>query len=79
MHDCQLMKLLIVKPNSFMEENGKSMQTDVRVLGVKQLGVLLIHCRSSQRITSGLPNSSSVTIYIPGVERVTVPGKLSCP
>ena len=51
------------------------MQTDVRVHGVKQLGVLLlpldgmlIHCRSSQRITSGLPNSSSVTIYIPGVE-----------
>ena len=73
------MKLLIVKPNSFMEESGKNMQTDVRVLGVKQLGVLLIHCRSSQRITSGLPNSSSVTIYIAGVERVTVPGKLSCP
>ena len=55
------------------------MQTDVRVLGVKQLGILQIHCRSFQRITSGLPNSSSVTIYIPGVERVTVPGKLSCP
>ena len=51
-----------------MEESSKNMQTDVRVLGVKQLGVLLIHCRSSQRITSGLPNSSSVTIYIPGVE-----------
>ena len=55
------------------------MQTDVRVLGVKQLRVLLIYCRSSQRITSGLPNSSTVNIYIPGVERVTVPGKLSCP
>lgn len=47
------------------------MQTDVRVHGVKQLGVLLlpldgmlIHCRSSQRITSGLPNSSSVPILI---------------
>ena len=62
-----------------MEESNENMQTDVRVPGVKQLGILQIHCRSSQRITSGLPKSSSVTIYIPGVERVTVPGKLSCP
>ena len=32
-----------------MEESNENMQTDVRVLGVMQLRVLLIHCRSDPK------------------------------